>query len=143
MIKQKYFRPSYNSLPEGHLRLLILHPGEDDDPIKVTLVNKPLNSQCRYEALSYVWGNDLPLKPIIVFDQTKPQMWHRDASKDKPKLKDLLDTKVSVVLIRANLKAAFMRLRQVPPKNQDGTVNWNRKKCAQDIHACLVPYMLT
>ena len=129
MVRQKYFRPSYSHLPEGHIRLLMLHPGEGDDPLKVTLITKPLDSRCRYEALSYVWGDDLPLKPIVVFDQTKPQMWQSGdpSSSVTERLKDMLDTKVSLVLIRANLKAALLRLRQRSPKNPNGTTNWDQK----------------
>lgn len=127
LIKQKYFRPSYAVLPEDHIRLLVLHPGEVDEPINVTLVMAPLDEYCRYEALSYVWGEDLPLKPIVVYDRTKASVWQ--PGQERPtsrRLRDILDGKVSVFLVRANLQSALRRLRQVPPKNPDGTINWEK-----------------
>ncbi|PKS08414.1 hypothetical protein jhhlp_005125 [Lomentospora prolificans] len=39
-------------------RLLILEPGEPDDPLRGRLVNVELSWRTRYEALSYAWGDD-------------------------------------------------------------------------------------
>lgn len=124
LIKQKCFRPSYSTLPEDHVRLMVLHPGEGDQPIKVILVMAPLDYDCRYEALSYVWGEDLPLKPIVVYDRTMGAMCRTGQA--RPSLRHVLNTKVSVFLVRANLQSALRRLRQIPPKNVDGSINWDR-----------------
>jgi hypothetical protein len=125
--KQKYFRPSYNPLPDGFIRLLILHPGEGDDPISVTLGSRRLDENTRYEALSYVWGDDIPLNPVVVFDRSKESI--SASSSDltpKQKLKEMLNAKVSVFFVRRNLDAALRRFREPPPKGPNGKVDLSR-----------------
>lgn len=47
----------YDSLPPGlFIRMLTLHPGERDDPLKGKLEFFDINSSESYEPLSYVWG---------------------------------------------------------------------------------------
>lgn len=48
------------------LRLLSLSPGEFNDPICAALNVVSLNDDPKYEALSYVWGQDSAPKPIII-----------------------------------------------------------------------------
>ncbi|CZR66519.1 uncharacterized protein PAC_16420 [Phialocephala subalpina] len=47
---------SGNKLPERHIRLLDLHPGEIGTPFRGTLRHACLDSAEFYEALSYTWG---------------------------------------------------------------------------------------
>ncbi|KAI1854066.1 hypothetical protein JX266_001207 [Neoarthrinium moseri] len=46
------------------IRLLSIHPGNFDDPIKCTLLTRTLNSKSRYVAVSYAWG-DLQAPKVI------------------------------------------------------------------------------
>ncbi len=48
------------------IRLLILHPGEQDEPIHCTLKTSFISEPGPYEALSYVWGNASPTSPIYI-----------------------------------------------------------------------------
>jgi hypothetical protein len=49
---------SYDSrLPQRHIRLLQLHPGQFQDPIHCNLRECHLDDALPYEALSYVWGD--------------------------------------------------------------------------------------
>lgn len=63
-----YYRP----LPPGHIRLLRLHPNQDEHaPIQCELIHYPLSGSRKgthlYEALSYYWGP--PEKTRVVFTQ--------------------------------------------------------------------------
>jgi hypothetical protein len=49
----------YQALPllMDQIRLLILDLGSNDDPIRCSLKNVPLDeAECQYEGISYVWG---------------------------------------------------------------------------------------
>lgn len=54
----------HTPLPAEHIRLVHLMPGNGFDPITVSLENATLRD-CKYEALSYCWGNATFLSPII------------------------------------------------------------------------------
>ena len=48
----------HDILPPGYIRLVLIDPGLQEDPIRCTLVAKHI-SQCGlpYNALSYTWGD--------------------------------------------------------------------------------------
>lgn len=50
----------YKALPPmDHIRLLIIHPGRDHDPITCSLKEVPLKeAEGKYEGISYAWGRD-------------------------------------------------------------------------------------
>jgi hypothetical protein len=51
---------------DDSFRLLEIHPGQQDDPIVVSLLNGNLNDAPSYEALSYVWGDISAVRSIRV-----------------------------------------------------------------------------
>lgn len=55
------------------IRLLVLLPGEFDDPIRCTLFEEPTNGIRRYEAISYVWG-DLSRSGTVYCDGRRLQV---------------------------------------------------------------------
>lgn len=55
------------------IRLLVLLPGEFDDPIRCTLFEEPTNGNRRYEAISYVWG-DLSRSGTVYCDGKRLQV---------------------------------------------------------------------
>ncbi|OCK73639.1 HET-domain-containing protein [Lepidopterella palustris CBS 459.81] len=50
----------------AQIRTLSILPGEFDDPIHVALQIEPLDDSPQYEALSYVWGQELAPLPAVV-----------------------------------------------------------------------------
>ncbi|KAK2035968.1 hypothetical protein LZ31DRAFT_571635 [Colletotrichum somersetense] len=48
----------YQQLPQGHIRLLTLHPGDASAELSCTLQSTPLESAPEYEAVSYAWGSE-------------------------------------------------------------------------------------
>jgi hypothetical protein len=46
----------YTALPEGHVRLLLLHPRHPDNEIRCSILVTPLTTAPRFEAMSYTWG---------------------------------------------------------------------------------------
>lgn len=68
----------YSKLGEGEIRILSLHPGKGDEPLKATLFKRKLEEvRDGYEALSYTWGNpkDRPSEKIMIrnLDAELPQ----------------------------------------------------------------------
>lgn len=61
---------SYSSLQEKNwIRLLVLEPSPDPEaPVFCTLQHWPLSDAPRYEALSYVWGDEGSMGTIIIDD---------------------------------------------------------------------------
>jgi hypothetical protein len=55
----------------SQIRLLVLHPGEFEDPVFCQLNIYSLEEQPVYEALSYVWGDAATTLPIYVGSQRK------------------------------------------------------------------------
>jgi hypothetical protein len=57
----------YSPLPEGdHFRYLVLQPGANDDLLRCSLVVSTLSDlKTPFEAISYVWGNDVKDHEII------------------------------------------------------------------------------
>lgn len=51
---------------EDEIRLLILEPGTKSDPIECHLKHAKLSEHTEYEAVSYMWGTDLPSLPIHI-----------------------------------------------------------------------------
>ena len=50
----------YKPLPHGEvIRYMVLQAGQDDEPLKCSLVTSPLHRIPYFEAISYVWGSDL------------------------------------------------------------------------------------
>jgi hypothetical protein len=47
---------NYKHLAEGHIRLLSLHPGEDEDELRGMVYHVPIRGSGMYRAVSYVWG---------------------------------------------------------------------------------------
>ncbi|KUJ08012.1 uncharacterized protein LY89DRAFT_691320 [Mollisia scopiformis] len=58
----------YQSLDSGRfqIRLLLLSPGEVKDPICGALDVVSLDDHAKYEALSYVWGQDKAATPMVI-----------------------------------------------------------------------------
>ncbi|KAK4182560.1 heterokaryon incompatibility protein-domain-containing protein [Podospora australis] len=50
----------------SEIRLLVIHPGKDADPIHCSLQHTSLEEPRDFEALSYVWGSEENLKVVSV-----------------------------------------------------------------------------
>lgn len=55
---------SYEALPSGYIRYLLLQPGESGDPIICSLHVTELEDPTPYQAISYVWGTPDQTEPI-------------------------------------------------------------------------------
>ena len=56
----------------GEIRLLLLSPGRDSDPVTCSRVNVDVNSRrTRYDALSYTWGNPTDVDTIMCCEQPR------------------------------------------------------------------------
>ncbi|KAI0483702.1 heterokaryon incompatibility protein-domain-containing protein [Xylaria cf. heliscus] len=60
----KHYSPL--DLSEGEIRLLILEPGDEDQPIAGTLTHTHLKEPRPYQALSYTWGSSANQVPISI-----------------------------------------------------------------------------
>ena len=56
------------TLGKKEIRLLTLHPGSRDDPMKCDLSVVQLDEFPIYEALSYTWGDPAVVVPILLHD---------------------------------------------------------------------------
>jgi hypothetical protein len=58
----------YKALPKDEIRLLLLQPGLRDQPLECMLKDSKLcdSIDSEYEALSYVWGSEVPSKTITL-----------------------------------------------------------------------------
>ena len=69
-IKNLNIRSEYEYQPldlsTDNIRLLTLHPGNEDDPICCSLSHVSLRSEVAYEALSYTWGDYQDARTIIL-----------------------------------------------------------------------------
>lgn len=55
---------SYETLPSGYIRYLLLQPGESGDPIVCSIHVTKLEDSTPFEAISYVWGTPERTEPI-------------------------------------------------------------------------------
>lgn len=55
---------SYETLPSGFIRYLLLQPGESGDPIVCSIHITKLEDSTPFEAISYVWGTSERTEPI-------------------------------------------------------------------------------
>lgn len=55
---------SYETLPKGCIRYLLLQPGESGDPIVCSIHVTKLEDSTPFEAISYVWGTSERTEPI-------------------------------------------------------------------------------
>lgn len=55
---------SYETLPSGYTRYLLLQPGESGDPIVCNIHATKLEDSTPFEAISYVWGTPERTEPI-------------------------------------------------------------------------------
>lgn len=55
---------SYETLPSGYIRYLVLQPGESGDPIVCSIHVTKLEDSTPFEAISYVWGTPERTEPI-------------------------------------------------------------------------------
>lgn len=76
---------------DDSIRILILEPGERQEPIQCSLVPVRLSEKPEYDAISYVWGTDEPSQEIFIDGQK--------------------------VMIRTNLHSALLRFRRSPERN--------------------------
>jgi len=60
----------YNTPPQGHFRLLVLHAGTDDDPLRCSLCESNIDTSPKYEALRYEWGPRTSRVPITCNDRS-------------------------------------------------------------------------
>lgn len=71
----------YSTVPlegKSDIRLLIVHPGSADDPIRCSLKTVPLSEHPRYDALSYAWGPAEPTKVLQLLDapiEVRSNLW--------------------------------------------------------------------
>lgn len=67
--KRDYYQ--YQNLPsQGWFRLLILEPWTSPDyRVSCRLFRRRITSSKDYEALSYTWGTDKPIAPILIDGQ--------------------------------------------------------------------------
>lgn len=63
---------SYKPLLNGYMRLLYLIPGTSESRLQAVLNHVPSNYSGMYQALSYVWGNDLRDKELVTPDGIIP-----------------------------------------------------------------------
>jgi hypothetical protein len=90
----------YSPLPGvSDIRLVILEPGMDDDPVKCRLINVSLGENPVYEALSYTWG-DASISGLTIFLDGKP------------------------FIVGANLGEALLNLRHKDAKNEKERTLW-------------------
>lgn len=75
---------SFQPLGEKEIRLLTLHAGETDDPIKTILSHTSFNEDLNYEALSYVWGKSIAKEPAVTDPEVEVQLALQWITKDKP-----------------------------------------------------------
>lgn len=47
---------SYNRLVQDEIRLLLLHPGTEDDQLRAVVFQTPLQRASSFQAVSYTWG---------------------------------------------------------------------------------------
>lgn len=117
VVNRQLFRHQYGTLPEGHIRIMIIEPGKYNDPLRATLMSKKLDANLHYDALSYVWGEDLPLHPIKIIDKTRRgDGMHHQGLHPRKRLKNILIDRICAVdgltfYIRSNLDAAIRRIR--------------------------------
>jgi hypothetical protein len=63
----------YQPLPEGNIRLLQLHPRQDDSLVSCSFSIHDISDEAltpTYVALSYAWGRDDPTHRILIDDET-------------------------------------------------------------------------
>lgn len=65
-----------HSLAPQRYRMLVLHPGERNSPIKCSLEHKNLASRPKFDALSYVWGSSVTTDEITC--DSKPRQVGRN-----------------------------------------------------------------
>ena len=102
----------YNPLPEGYIRLLNLHKGVPDEPLKITLGMDRLDEDLTYDALSYYWGDSFAVNPVLIDDIT---LELKDLS-PKQKFRQIIHKWRKVLprlFVRNNLDVALRRLRRV------------------------------
>lgn len=61
----------YNPLDGSEIRILVLHPGEESEDLSAHLETGCLYSKLRYQALSYVWGQEPALHSLHVNEGEK------------------------------------------------------------------------
>jgi hypothetical protein len=90
----------YTPLKGDEIRLLIVHPGLPGQEIKCSLVPESLKDSRPFQALSYLWGQDKPNKPIMIL-----------SFKSGGKSKSFRDLITSRIYTRTNLFEALKQLR--------------------------------
>ncbi|PTB38997.1 uncharacterized protein TrAFT101_007024 [Trichoderma asperellum] len=105
----------YSKLEKGEIRILSIHPGKDEDPLRATLFKRKLEDvRGGYEALSYTWGNpkEKPLDKIMIrdLDAELPQTVNMKTVVQTAVVKSVGGAPFS---IRNNLYRALMRLRKM------------------------------
>jgi hypothetical protein len=63
---------TYESLEPRCIRLLELHPGNDTDPFEGHFTVASIDTDVKYDALSYMWGDPDPVDTIIIGGATVP-----------------------------------------------------------------------
>lgn len=108
---------------EGHIRYLLLLPGERRDPIKLHLTTAPLtgNGSVSFEALSYVWGSKEDMIPVAVksvksvAEDLVETIFYEPATPESPHDHDSVMSinSFSKIYITQNLRRALPYLRNV------------------------------
>ncbi|CZS98851.1 uncharacterized protein RAG0_07413 [Rhynchosporium agropyri] len=63
-------RYPYKPLPPFYIRILEVHPGSSNEPLKCNIRAQHIDSDQHYEAFSYVWGDPTPAAQIRCIDET-------------------------------------------------------------------------
>jgi hypothetical protein len=97
----------YTPLGENQIRLVLLQPGEEKDPIKCKVLYKRLDDPQvakRYFALSYHWGTDEPMNDIWIID---------------PRVDPRSESRPNILLTKQNKFASFVsQLKEQKPNDE-------------------------
>lgn len=119
------FRHRYTSLPDNHIRILVIKRGTRDDPLELRLEAQSLESSHRhdnrYEALSYEWGPGFPRYEVTVDDTTKTLTEQLDELREsnlgqRERALTMLRLLVRTYLVERSKKTPFLSRKTLKPK---------------------------
>ncbi|KAF5686650.1 heterokaryon incompatibility (het-6OR allele) [Fusarium circinatum] len=92
--EQYIYMPLSNSSDSSEIRLIKLHPGSGDDPLRVDILHASLDSDLvgKYEAVSYAWEDGHATKKLetqrgaLLITPSLFHALHRFRSKDEPRM---------------------------------------------------------
>ncbi|KAF6839369.1 heterokaryon incompatibility protein [Colletotrichum plurivorum] len=72
--------PLYPDLPDGHIRILTLQPGDETTSLSGVLRSVPLESAPDFEAVSYAWGTEEFTDTLDIAFATEPNSGEKELS---------------------------------------------------------------